>query len=302
MNLPVVIRSLSLALALTLAALALACGGGQGEEEQPRSEPGRAQSEADPIEYIVRFLAWSDASEYWFVDLASISADADLAPMLQNLTDTCDGWNENSSTVINLTIQDADFVVSLPAEGVFLGGIEDPEGVQETLAGSGYQRKETEAAVYWVNSSQKWQSVTFLPNGLVWVSGHDQTGYLEEQSENISYLGESWFEIDWERYLDILDSPLEVGSMDDVVSNIRDSLIFHFDGYQGAQLTFSKAGAQDVKQEWIRGFEDEESANRVEAAEVTAARDLPPGCSEPDWHRSSKKLALTLVCPIDSFD
>ena len=84
-----------------------------------------------------------------------------------------------------------------------------------------------------VNSCQKWQAVTFPPNGLIWVTGRDPKGLLEKQGNNMIYPGESWFEVNWQRYLvakylDSVDGSLDVGSMDDVVSGIRNSLVFHF--------------------------------------------------------------------------
>ena len=52
-----------------------------------------------------------------------------------------------------------------------------------------------------VNSCQKWQAVTFPPNGLIWVTGRDPKGLLEEQGNNMIHPGESWFEVNWHRYL-----------------------------------------------------------------------------------------------------
>ncbi len=127
-----------------------ACGEGEGP---PGSEPDRVES--DHVEYLVRLLALYDAHEFWFVDLASISADPELAPLLQNLVDTWNLWNEDSSNELGLTLQDAAFAVSMPSVGVYLVGIEDVEGLRETMADLGYQRKETAGVVYWVHSSQE---------------------------------------------------------------------------------------------------------------------------------------------------
>ena len=109
--------------------------------------------DSDHIEYILRLLALDDAYEFWFVDLESIAADPELAPLFQNLVDTWSGWNGDWSEEFGLTFEDAAFAVSLPGESVYLGGIADVEGLRETLVGKGYQREEIEGVGYWAHPS-----------------------------------------------------------------------------------------------------------------------------------------------------
>ena len=115
------------ALILLLAtAFVAGCGGGEPPEQAgPTSDGNGPSTQSEDIEYMVRLLAKADVREYWFLHLASIRSDPELAPLSQNLTETWNGWNQDSSDEFGLTLRDAAFAVSIPGDTVLLGGIED---------------------------------------------------------------------------------------------------------------------------------------------------------------------------------
>ena len=114
---------------LLTAAFVAGCGGGEPTEQVATTNDGNNRStQSEDVVFMVRLLAKGDVRQYWFLDLASIRSDSGLAPLSQNLTDTWNGWNQDSSDEFGVTLQDADFAVSLPSNAVFLGGIEDIEG------------------------------------------------------------------------------------------------------------------------------------------------------------------------------
>ena len=92
------------------------------QEQEVTTDTPQAMEDSDQIEYILRLLALDDAYEFWFVDLESIAADPELAPLFQNLVDTWSGWNGDWSEEFGLTLEDAAFAVSLPGGSVYLGG------------------------------------------------------------------------------------------------------------------------------------------------------------------------------------
>ena len=73
--------------------------------------------------------------------------------------------------------------------------------------------------------------------------------FLEEAGPFIGDL-RPWGEGDWEEYQNFLRmlfvSALDVGSMDDVVSDIHNSLVFHIDASASQQHMFTKAEGRDV--------------------------------------------------------
>ena len=155
-------RILPLAILLILlltAAFLAGCGGGDAPEQVASTSGSNGQStqqgvsqgaESEDIEFMVRLLAKGNVPDYWFLDLASIRTDPELAPLSQNLTETWNGWNQDSSDEFGVTLHDAKYAVSLPGRAVFLGGIEDVEGLRETVAGLGYQQQEITDGVYWI--------------------------------------------------------------------------------------------------------------------------------------------------------
>ena len=307
-----------------------------GGNVQPTRQSMPQEPETGHIEYMVKLLALRGVNDYWFLDLASISADPELAPLSQNLTDTWNGWNQHSSDEFGLTLQDAAFAVSLPGEAVFLGGIEDVEGLRETVAGLGYQEQESAGVVYWLSSSEKWdqdwQGFTFLPNGVVMIVGNDPAYFMEGGVSAFLLYDSYWDEgRDWQYYLEDLgvgqrDSAWDIGSMDDVVSDIQNSLLFHFD-YGDAQSMWAKAGAGTVRETMIMSFADDESAKleeteyretlsqvQAEAERVKTEkqgeetdeerfiREYLAACSNQEVDRSGKELTRTQDCLIDWFD
>ncbi len=305
----------------------------QPTEQATPTSGGKGQStESDDIEYMVKLLAKGDVSEYWFLDLASISADPELTPLSQNLTDTWNGWNQDSSDQFGLTLQDAAFAVSLPGSAVFLGGIEDVEVLQETVAGLGYDQQETAGVVYWVNPDQDWESFTFLPNDVVMIMDRASDYFLEGLNGLIKY--GLWDEDgDWQSYLDGLGGGwqdgvlLDIGSINDVVSQIHNSLMIHFDYNYDTQSMWAKAGTGTVRQTHRGGFDDDDSAKLAETefreglSETRAAveragteeqgeetdeerygREYLSACTDQEADRSGNELAVTQVCRADWFD
>ena len=130
--------------------------------------------------------------------------------------------------------------------------------------------------------------------------------FLEEAGPFISDL-RSWSEGDWEEYQNFLRmlfvSALDVGSMDDVVSDIHRSLVFHIDASVSQQHMFTKAEGRDVRIETIQGFPDEEGATRAETEVApTIAQQEQSDCSDIDLDRNGNQLIVTMVCPADVID
>ena len=304
-------------------------------ESQPIPQGVPENSETGHIKYVVKLMAEGDVNDYWFLDLASIRADPHLAPLAENLADTWNGWNQASSDEVGLTLHDAAFAVSLPGGAIFLGGIEDLEGLRETVAGLGYQQQYYSEMVYWVypdQESEKWGSLTFLPNGIVLIMGREPDYFLEDVINLVKY--GMWDEDDdWQRYMNRLrggreeSETLDIGSIDDVVSVIDDSLMFHLEYYDDKQTMWTKAGAGTVKEARILGYPDDDSAKEAEAgttegqalmiaeaervaekpqAETTAEErymlEYLSACSDHQIKRNGKELALTQVCRVDWFD
>ena len=299
-----------------------------GNETTKQSTP--QSSESDHVDYMVRLLAMGHVGEWWFLDLATISTDPELTPLHQNLTETWNQWNQDNSDTFGISFQDAAFAVSLPGDAVFLGGIEDVEGLRETVAGSGYQKQEIAGAAYWVNPDQDWQGFTFLPNGVVMIMDQDPGYFVQDVSDFIDY--EFWDEdLYWQSYVDYLhggpgDRALEIGSTDDVVAEIRNSLVFYFE-HGERSFSLAKAGAGTLRQKQIGGFPDEESAKLEEiefkerlaqlrasvegagtenpgeeTAEQRLIREYLSACANQEVHRSGKVLTSTQVCRTDYID
>ncbi len=110
---------------------------------------------------------------------------------------------------------------------------------------SRWLRKETAGVVYWVHSSQEWEAFTFLPDDVVLITTSEPINFLEDAGEFISD-ERFWHEDEWQWYLDSMRSVLDLGSIDDVVSGVNDSLVFHFDGNEPRQYTISKAGERTL--------------------------------------------------------
>ena len=326
-------HSLIVLILLLTAAFVAGCGGGESPEQVATTNDGNNQStQSEDVVFMVRLLANGDVSEYWFLDLASIRSDSGLAPLSQNLTDTWNGWNQDSSDEFGVTLQDAAFAVSLPTQAVFLGGIEDVEGLRETVAGLGYQQQEEREVVYWINPDKEWESFTFLPNDVVMIMNRDPSYFLEGVSNFINY--GSWDEDrDWQLYLDWIRGPqgdsalLDIGSSNDVVSDIQDSLMFHVDYNDNRQSMWAKAGDETVKETRIGGFSDDDSAKLEETeakeelsqlrAEAERAeteeqgeetdeerymREYLSACTDQEIDRSGNELTVTQVCRTDWFD
>ena len=296
------------------------------QEQEVTTDTPQAMEDSDHIEYILRLLALDDAYEFWFVDLESIAADPELAPLFQNLVDTWSGWNGDWSEEFGLTLEDAAFAVSLPGGSVYLGGIADVEGLRETLVGKGYQREEIEGVGYWAHPSGEGENFTFLAHNVVLVNGH--TYFLEVAGCFISndwcWNPDAW---EWYRDYQIKDSGLDMGSMEDFGSEIRNSLVFHFDGSDSNQYTLAKASATgDLTVKSIQGVPDDGSVSQEEAKalaviktwtnlseEITRALmsqessiDLSETsieeCTDPELDRSGRTMIATRVCRSDSID
>ena len=321
-----------LILLLTVAFVA-ACGNGESPEQASTTGGGNGQStQLEDIRYMVRLLASADEREYWFLHLASIRSDPELAPLSQNLTDTWNGWNQDSSDEFGLTLQDAAFAVSIPGDTVFLGGIEDVEGLKETVAGLGYQQQEERRVAYWINPDQDWETFMFLPNGVVMIMNREPSYFLPGVSGFINH-GVWDDDSDWQRYLDALNTGrgdngrLDIGSIDDVVSNIRDSLMFHFDYGDDMQSMWKKSGADTLEETRTVALPDDESAKQAETefreglAQVRAdaeraekdrqreetdeeryMREYLAACTDQEADRRGNELTVTQVCRTDWFD
>ena len=281
---------------------------------QPASPPAATESEFDHIEYMVRLLAPSGSGSFWFVDLASISADPELAPLRQRLEDRWNYWNQESSDEFGITLFDAAYAFAQPNCCVYLGGIADLEGLRETVAGLGYQQQESAGIVYWLNPSQQWDSFTFLPNGVVMIMGQDPALFLEGRQW---FLKEELWDEDHARqgYRD-RDGQLGIGSTDDLVSDIRDSLVFALNYFEGLKSTWAKAGAGTVEQKDTEVYQDDESAKleqakfqeelsqvrakaeRGETEEERQFAELLSACTL-EMDRSGKELTLTQACSAD---
>ena len=284
------------------------------QEQELTTAAPQAMEDSGHIEYMLRLLALDHAYEFWFVDLESIAADPELAPLLQNLVDTWNVWNKDSSEEFGLTLQDAAFAVSLPGQAVFFGGIADVEGLRETLVSKGYEREEVQGVGYWTNPSGEGSSLMFLAHNVVLVPG--TTSFLEDAGCFISD-DSCWRDGEWQRYRNEMDSALDIGSMDDLVSEIRSSLLFHFDGFDSQQYTFAKAGTTGgLTVKAIQAFPDEDTQNLAEAmadetsrqkfAEFMAYRfaiGSTQDCidADLDWSGNPKIIA-TGVCPAESIE
>ena len=327
-------HSLIMLILLLTAAFVAGCGGGEPTEQVATTNDGNNRStQSEDVVFMVRLLAKGDVRQYWFLDLASIRSDSGLAPLSQNLTDTWNGWNQDSSDEFGVTLQDADFAVSLPSNAVFLGGIEDIEGLRETVAALGYQQQEIAEVVYWINPDQGWESFTFLPNGVVMIMNRDPSYFLEGGVNNLIKYGSWDDDRDWQYYLDGIrigrgdDASLDIGSIDDVVSDIRNSLMFHFDYNDDRQSMWSKAGADTLKETITGAFPDDEGAKLAETeskegisklradaeraetaeqgeetAEERYMREYLAACTDQDADRSGNELTITQVCRTDWFD
>ena len=283
-------------------------------EPDVTTDTPQAMEESDHVEYMVRLLALGDVREFWFVDLESIAADPELAPLLQNLVDTWNVWNKDSSEEFGLTLQDAAFAVSLPGQALFFGGIADVEGLRETLVAKGYEREEVQGVGYWTNPSGEGSPLMFLAHNVVLVPG--TTSFLEDAGCFISD-DSCWREGEWQRYRNEMDSALDIGSMDDLVSEIRSGLVFHFDGFDSQQYTFAKAGTTGgLTVKAIQVFPDEDAQKLAEAmADETTRQKLAEfmaylfaigstqDCidADLDWSGNPKIIA-TGVCPAESFE
>ncbi len=309
------------------------CNSGESPEQAATTSDGNGQStQLEDIEYMVRLLAKGDVREYWFLHLASIRSDPELAPLSQNLTDTWSGWNQDSSDEFGLTLQDATFAVSLPGDAVFLGGIKDVDGLRETVADLGYQQQEERRVAYWINPDQSWEAFIFLPNGVVMIMNREPSYFLPGVSGFINH--GVWNEdSDWQRYLDGISvgrgdsAPLDIGSIDDVVSDIRNSLMFHFDYGSDRLSKWAKSGGDKLKETRTGAFPDDDSAKLAETefraglsqlrADVERAekdkqgeetdeeryqRDYLSACTDQEADRSGKELTVTQVCRTDWFD
>ena len=298
------------------------------QEQEVTTAAPQAMEDSDHIEYILRLLAAGDVYDFWFVDLESIAAEPDLAPLLQNLLDTWSGWNGDWSEEFGLTLEDAAFAVSLPGGAVYLGGIADVEGLRETLVGKGYQREEIEEVGYWAHPSENRKNFTFLAHNVVLVNGNANSYFLEVAGCIITY-DWCWDEENWQRYRDRLmtESALDIGSMDDFGSQIRNSLVFHFNTFDSNQYTLAKASTtEDLTVKSIQGVPDDGSIPQEEAGalaiittwtnlseEITRALmsedssiDLSEAsieeCTDPQLEQSGSRMVATRVCRSDSID
>lgn len=303
--------------------------GQPGQQRMPdSSESGR---DSDHIEFMVRLLAKADVGDFWFLSLESIRSDPDLAPLDQNLTETWSGWNQEISDELGISLQDAALAVSLPGNAAFLAGIEDEEGLRERMAGLGYQRQQDAAADYWVNDDLDWRSITILPNDVVMIMDNDPGDFLRGGVNDL-LKHDFWDDEDWKNYLDGLNTGnpnpgLEVGSADELVSDISNSLLFHFNYRNDMISIWSKAGEGKVRDTRIASFPDEETAKLEEAqAEERlsqlreAAENMPEAeqgevspedqrmrdyflsCTSREIDRNGREVTSSQVCSVDWFD
>ena len=301
------------------------------QEQEVTNAAPQAMEDSYHIEYILRLLALDLAYDFWFVDLESIAADPGLAPLFQNLVETWSGWNGDLSEEISLTLEDAAFAVSLPTGSVYLGGIADVEGLRETLISKDYQREEIQGVGYWAHPSENRETFTFFPNNVVLVTGNAAatTTFLEAAACFISndwcWNPDAW---EWYREPQIRESRLDMGSMDDFGSEIRNSLVFHFDGFNSNQYALAKASTTgDLRVKSLQGVPDDGSVSQKEAealaiittwtnlsGEITkslitegseqSSIDLLEAsieeCTDPQLERSEKTVTATRVCRADS--
>ena len=153
-----------------------------------------------------------------------------------------------------------------------------------------------------------------------------EPSYYLEGVSNLTDYG-SWDEDRaWQRYLDGIrggpgvNAPLDIGSIDDVVSDIRNSLMFHFEYADDGQSMWAKAGADTLRETRTGAFPDEDSAKLAETetreglsklgADAESAetdeeryrREYLAACTDQDADRSGEELTVTQVCRTDWFD
>ena len=231
------------------------------------------------------------------------------------------------------TLQDADYAVSLPGTAVFLGGIKDVEGLQETVAGLGYLQKEISEVPYWVNPDQDWESFTFLPNDVAMIMNREPDYFLKGGPINVIKYGVWDDDGDWQGYLDAIragrqDSiQLDIGSIDDVVSVTRKSLLIHLEYRNDSQSMWTKAGSGTVKETRTSAFPDDETAKQEEAeateglsqlrakadsmtkeeqgeetVEEQYIREYLSACTDHEIQGSGAEITFTQVCRTDWLD
>ena len=290
-----------------------------GATEEPTREPAQETIEEPTkqaigktrdtghVEYMVRLMALAEVGEFWFVDLASIASDPELAPLYQNLLDTWDGWNKEGSSEFGLGLKDASFAVSLPGRAVILGGIEELEAIRATMAEAGYQQNESTGVTYWYDSSKPWPAITFLPYESVLITSHDPAEFLADTGYFITNRI-PWNDSDWQSYLDYYknvtnrsEANFELGSADKVVSDIRESLVFYVNLFDVEASMIVKAGDKSIKQIQASYLETEadeaeyqEAIAKLEKDREELLANMP--CTDIELSRDGKRSTVALTC------
>ncbi len=282
----------------------------RAEAEGATPEPTRRRQASggdDDLEDVLRLLAMGSIWSFNYVDIAAMSTDPDLEPLLQRLVDIWDAQSVGRETSdFEFTLRDADFAVSWSSQGdysksggILLGGM----GMEDVDLGfANFMRMETGGVTYWLDrSGSAIANIAFLPNEMVLLAYKKQvldaflerTGHLINDESN-------WSEEVWERYLD--GARGEVVSMDDMISDMRDSLVFDL------RTTIKKASPQEVK--LVTSLIPPEGVTDQEIAEVedeAVANYRSEGgleeCSDTDFdYLSGIRITLTTVCPVQSVD
>ena len=280
----------------------------RAEAEGATPEPTRRRQASggdDDLEDVLRLLAMGSIWSFNYVDIAAMSTDPDLEPLLQRLVDIWDAQSVGRETSdFEFTLRDADFAVSWSSQGdysksggILLGGM----GMEDVDLGfANFMRMETGGVTYWLDrSGSAIANIAFLPNEMVLLTYKKQvldaflerTGHLINDESN-------WSEEVWERYLDGVRG--EVVSMDDMISDMRDSLVFDL------RTTIKKASPQEV--ELVTSLIPPEGVTDQEIAEVedeAVANYRSEGgleeCSDTDFdYLSGIRITLTTVCPVQS--
>ena len=188
------------------------------------------------------------------------------------------------------------------------------------------------AADYWVNNDLDWRSITLLPNDVVMIMDNDPGDFLRGGVRDL-IRHDFWDDDeDWGYYLDGLstgnpNTGLEVGTEDELVSDISNSLLFHFDYRRDMISIWTKAGDRKVRDTRIASFPDEESAELEEAQaeerlsqlreaaesmpEVPQGEESPEdqrmreyfsACTARKIDRDGRTITSSQVCTVEWFD
>ena len=286
---------------------------GQVATDKDNQKPGKVED--DHVVDILRLLVNAGIDEFWSVNVAAISADPDLEPLLQNLVEAWEQGSKEGTEGLDIAIQEADFIISLPGEGIFLSGMEDAKELRESLTGLGYELLEPPGSVaYWSNASARLGELVFLSNGVVLVMRGQERGLNDTSLLDASSLvlyEHTWSDELWQQYKDERDGwPGTTGldSMDDLAATIHGSLVFFLVHNGLGWEKIEKADGQNVKLTTKSFYEDEEARKVAEAEWAKQGKEKLheelkstfPDCPEVGIGLEKQGVTITRVCPMET--